>query len=108
MSLTDPITEGLAAFRNSPPPKIGRVESVDEAAKAARDFEAFFLSQVISTMFAGIKSDGYFGGGPGENIFRSLMFREYGKIIARAGGVGIADAVQREILRQQDIEEPKQ
>jgi len=31
-----------------------------------------------------------------------MMVQEYGKAIARSGGVGIADAVQREILRLQE------
>ena len=106
MTVANAIDQGLVAFRNGAPPKPGRVADAGEAAKVSQDFEAFFLTQMISSMFAGIKSDGYFGGGAGENIFRSLMFREYGKILARAGGIGIADAVQREILKQQDIEEP--
>jgi hypothetical protein len=30
------------------------------------------------------------------------MIQEYGKIAARTGGMGIADQVQREILRMQE------
>ena len=53
-------------------------------------------------MFAGIKTDALFGGGPAEDIYRSLLVEEYGKAISRAGGIGIADQVQREILALQE------
>lgn len=85
-------------------PRIGKVKTVDEARKAAQDFEAFFLSQMTGYMFAGIRSDGPFGGGQAETIYRSLLNNEYGKAISRAGGIGIADVVQREILKLQEID----
>ena len=75
-----------------------------QAAKtAAEDFEAVFISQMLETMFQGIKTDGPFGGGQGENVFRSLMIKEYGQQISKAGGIGIADNVYREILKLQEI-----
>ena len=72
------------------------------ARRAAEDFEAVFLSQMLAPMFAGIKTDALFGGGPAEDIYRSLLVEEYGKAISRAGGIGIADQVQREILALQE------
>jgi peptidoglycan hydrolase FlgJ len=50
--------------------------------------------------------DGYFGGGPGEDIYRSMLVEQYGKSLARAGGIGMSDAVQREILRLQEAAQP--
>ncbi len=49
-------------------------------------------------MFEGIKTDGPFGGGYGESMFRSLMIEHYSKTIADQGGFGLADQVKREIL----------
>ena len=72
------------------------------ALKTAQDFEAFFLSQTFENMFARIKGDAMFGGGPAETVYRSLLLQEYSKVAAHNGGVGIADAVQREILRAQE------
>jgi len=72
--------------------------------KAAEDVEAFFISMVFETMFSGIKTDGEFGGGQGEKVFRSMMIQEYGKATAKAGGFGIADAVQREMLQLQEAQ----
>jgi Rod binding domain-containing protein len=75
-----------------------------DAQKAAQDFEAFFLAQAMDSMFAGIESDKLFGAGNGENVYRSLLTQEYAKVAAKSGGVGIADAVQREILRIQEAQ----
>lgn len=71
--------------------------------EAAVEFEAVFLSEMLSPIFENLDTDGLFGGGSGEEMYRSLLVREYGRAMARAGGVGIADAVQREILRLQEM-----
>ena len=72
--------------------------------KTAEDFEAFFLAQAMDSMFAGINSDKLFGAGSSENVYRSLLSQEYAKVAAKSGSVGIADAVQREILRLQEAQ----
>jgi Rod binding domain-containing protein len=72
------------------------------ARKAAQDFEAVFVSQMFQQMFAGIKADGLFGGGHGEDMFRSLLLDEYGKQVAKHGGLGISDAVMRTLISQQE------
>ncbi len=79
-------------------------QSIDEtrARRTAEEFEALFLTHMLAPMFENLESDSLFGGGPGAGIYRSMMVREYGKAMARAGGLGIADAVQREILKLQE------
>ena len=72
------------------------------AKKTAQEFEGVFLSQFLSQMFDGISADGPCGGGQGEMMFRSLMIDEYGKQIAAQGGIGLADAVTRELLKTQE------
>ena len=72
------------------------------ARQTAEQFEAMFLSQFLGQMFEGIRTDGPFGGGAGESVFRDLLNQEYAKTVARAGGVGIADQVYREILKAQE------
>jgi Rod binding domain-containing protein len=75
----------------------------EQVRRAAEEFEAVFISQMLAPMFEGLETDELFGGGPGEDIYRSILVEEYGKAIARSGGIGIADAVQREILRLQEV-----
>jgi Rod binding domain-containing protein len=74
----------------------------DPARKAAVEFEAVLLTQIIDEMFAGLDADGPFGGGMGEKMFRGLMNEKIAGSIARQGGVGIADAVYKELLQMQE------
>lgn len=76
----------------------------DQTQRVAEEFEALFLSQMLQPMFEGLQTEAPFGGGTSEQIYRTLMVQEYGKAIAASGGVGIAAAVQREILKLQEIE----
>ncbi len=71
--------------------------------QAAQEYEAVFLSQMFGHMFEGLKTDGPFGGGHAEKIYRSLLVDEYGKTMARAGGIGIGDAVLRQMLLNQEM-----
>lgn len=83
-------------------PKISKSADIEKVRKTAQDFEAVFLSQMMKPMFEGIKADDTFGGGQAEDMYRSLMVEEYGKSIAKSGGIGIADSVMREMLRMQE------
>lgn len=69
--------------------------------KAAEDFEAVFLAQMLQHMFKGVDPDPMTDG-PGEDIYQSMMIDEYGKILARSGGIGVADHVKREMLKLQE------
>ena len=72
------------------------------AQKAAKDFEGAFLSQMLSQMFSGLSTDEEFGGGAGEDMFRSLMIDEYGKKLEAHGGIGLADSVLKELVKTQE------
>ena len=74
-----------------------------KAKDAAQKFESQFLSQMLGQMFKGIDTDGPFGGGFGEEMFRSLMTDAMAKNMTKAGGIGLADTVQREILKMQGL-----
>ncbi len=76
--------------------------NVAAATKAAKEFESVFISQFLGSMFSGISTDGPFGGGEGEEMFRSLMLDEYGKAIEQRGGFGLAAPVTKELLKQQE------
>jgi len=83
-------------------PNVNNAYSVDKARKVAQDFEAFFLGQMMQPMFANVEAAEPFSGGNAEEMWRTLQVDEYGKAIAKSGGIGIADAVFREILRMQE------
>jgi len=71
--------------------------------EAAEEFEAVFLGRMLAPMFEGLSTDGPFGGGHAETVYRAMMVDEMGKSIARSGGIGIADAVYQELLRLQEV-----
>ena len=73
----------------------------NKADEAAKEFEAVFISQMLTHMFAGIETDGMFGGGHAEDIYRGMMVEEYGKIIAQSGGIGMADALKAQLIEAQ-------
>ena len=73
-----------------------------EAGKAAQDFEAVFLSQMLAPMWAGVGENNYMGGGSAEDTYHSMLVNEYGKLLSKTGGLGIADAVKREMLKMQE------
>jgi Rod binding domain-containing protein len=77
----------------------------DATRAAAQEFEAFFLAQVLDQMFAGIRSsDGPFGGGSTEGVYRQMLNAEFAKHLSQSGGIGVADSVYREMLRLQEVE----
>lgn len=76
-----------------------------DPAKAAADFETFFLSQVIATLQSGESLQSAFGGGPGEDAFKSFLNDAYAQAIQRAGGVGLADRLKAEIIALQAQQE---
>jgi Rod binding domain-containing protein len=82
-------------------PAASPIDRKSRAYKAAQEFEAVFLSQMVQEMNIGLKSDGVFGGGFAEETYRSLMYQEVGRQMAQTGGVGIADAVYQEIIKLQ-------
>ncbi len=71
--------------------------------EAAAEFEAVFLSQMLTHMFKGIEPDPLFGGGKGEEIYQSFMVDEYAKILTEAGGIGVPDHVAKELLKLQEV-----
>ena len=75
---------------------------VQAKAKAtAQDFEAVFLSSMFQQMYTGIKGEGPFGGSQGVGVWRSFLTDQYGKSIAKAGGIGLAKDVYRTLLQHQ-------
>ena len=79
------------------------INNNEEVKKVADDFEAVFLTQMIQHMFSGIETNELFGGGHGEDTFKTLLFDEYGKTMSKAGGIGVSEHVQRELLAMQEV-----
>ncbi|AZS20558.1 MULTISPECIES: rod-binding protein [unclassified Caulobacter] len=74
-------------------------------AETAKTFEASFLSVMTQQMFEGVKTSAPFGGGNGEEMFKSVLTDAISKEITKAGGVGLASTIQREMLKLQGLKE---
>ena len=97
-ALSSPAIDGLE-LRTLPRAASG---GADRARKTGVEFEEMFLAQMLQPMFDALPSDGMFGGGAGERLFRSFQVNEYAKAMTRTGGIGIADAVARHIISMQE------
>jgi flagellar protein FlgJ len=71
--------------------------------KTAAKFESSFLSIMLQQMFEGTETAAPFGGGPGENMFKSFMTEAMANKMTKAGGVGVAPAIEREMLKLQGL-----
>lgn len=79
-----------------------KTTNADVARETAQEFESVFIAQMLEPMFQGLETDGPFGGGPSEAMFRSMQNEQIAGEIARSGGIGIADAIYRQILELQE------
>jgi Rod binding protein len=100
--MSDLATQGMTAIQSAQINTPSATGSAAQIKSKAQEFEGVFVAQMLGQMFEGISTDGPFGGGQGEQMFRSLMMDEYGKQIAKQGGIGIADSVSRELLKHQE------
>src|SRR3954453_3678034 len=71
-------------------------------AKAAQDFEAMAIGELLQPMFDTVDTaHSLFGGGNAEAAWRPMMVQEIAKQIAAHGGLGLARPVYAEMLRMQ-------
>jgi len=80
-----------------------KAKTIAQAREVAQEFEAVFIGQMLQPLFKNLGAEKPFGGGSSEAMWRSMQVDEYGKAISKAGGIGIADAVFKEILKMQEI-----
>jgi Rod binding domain-containing protein len=96
-SLTRSTIAGPAAHEAA-----GRAQATLEMRRAAEEFEGVFLAQILRGLTEGLTGPGPLGAGK-DDPFASMLQDEYAKLISRSGGIGVADAVLREMLRMQEV-----
>lgn len=84
-------------------PTLPGAGSHDDIRRVAEDFEATFLAQMLQPMFAGLQTDGPFGGGHAEATWRGFLVDAMARQVSQGGGIGLADQVQRELLALQTV-----
>lgn len=95
-------SQDLSALTQKEAPQVKSGAVDEKTRKAVQDFEAFFISQMFEHMYDTVPVNETFGGGNAEKIYRSMMIDEYGKMMAKAGGIGITDQIMGQLLAQQE------
>lgn len=96
------LAPGLKSALTPPSKDAIRASISAKAHSAAEDFEAVFLNTMFSQMFTGFDAKGEFGKNSSSSVWRSFQIDQYAKSFAKAGGIGIADAVYPTLLAQQE------
>jgi flagellar protein FlgJ len=84
-------------------PGPGKPANLERLRGVAQEFEAVFLAQVLAQINQGL------GSGPDtretvdQGMFHDMFNDELAKLISRSGGVGVADAVLKEMLKVQEV-----
>ena len=75
--------------------------------QTASDFEAVFIGQMLESSFEGVSSNPLSEegekGGFADDTYRSMMLQEFGKLMARSGGIGLAQHIKQSMLAMQEV-----
>lgn len=83
-------------------PTQARVIQQDRSpAAVARQFEGVFAGQITKIMMETVEQDEQFSGGHDEEMFSGILAEQIGNSIASGKGLGIASAVEAQIIRLQ-------
>ena len=91
-----------------PDPAVLATPQGQKAWKAAKDFEAMALGELLQPMFDSAKlggeglDKGPFGGGAGEAAWRPMLTQAIAKQMAAHGGLGLAMPIFTQMLRLQE------
>ena len=95
----------IAALAAQGTPNAAEMAKRADIQRTSKEFEATFLSSMMQNMFSGLTTSAPFGGGPGEDMWKSFMSDAMAKQMSKAGGVGLASSVAREMLKLQGLSE---
>ena len=95
-------TARLAGHASTLSARVSRGADPAASWKTAQDFEAMYLGQMLQPMFEELTAEAPFGGGLAEEFWRSFEVEEFSKGVTRAGGVGIATSVYRQLMARQE------
>jgi peptidoglycan hydrolase FlgJ len=74
----------------------------ERAREQATELEGVFLNTLMKEMFASLGTDEkVMGGGFAEETWRGMQAEQFADAMARAGGIGLADAIVADLLALQ-------
>lgn len=78
-----------------------------ELKKAAQEFEAIFIAQMLKVMRETIEESGLTEGGFGKSIYTELFDQEIAINLSKRGALGIADLLEKRLTAVADIRDKK-
>ncbi|HTP66848.1 MAG TPA: rod-binding protein [Geobacteraceae bacterium] len=69
--------------------------------KVAVEFQSLFVEMMLKSMRETVSQDKLTGGGHGEEVYGSLLDREYAMAVSRRGGLGLAEMIERQLLARE-------
>jgi flagellar protein FlgJ len=106
MATISPMTPQIDATAGPAATSVAELARRGQIHQTAQKFEASFLTSMLQTMFKSVTTAPPFGGGAGEDMWKSFLAEAMAKDMARRGGVGVASSVEREMLKMQGMNDP--
>ena len=72
-------------------------DSAEKAAKAAIDFEAMLIKQMLNSMTKSLDGEGFFGSQAGSAFYQDMFFNQVSQSMARNQSFGLAESILRQI-----------
>lgn len=69
-----------------------------EIKKAAQMMEGFFIQMLLKEMDKTVNRSGFLDGGFAEEIFRGMLQEKMGDEMAKAGGLGLGQMIEKQML----------
>lgn len=88
---------GKVAVNNQLPLSDSKPHRPDDMKRATKEFEAFFLTQMLKVMRESVPKDGLLSGGRGGEIYTSMLDDALSKEMASRGGIGIGQLMLNQL-----------
>jgi len=72
-----------------------------EIRKVAVEFQSLFVEMMLKSMRETVNKEKLTGGGHGEEVYGSLLDREYATAISRRGNIGLAEMIEQQMIAQE-------
>ena len=72
-------------------------DSGEKAAKAAVDFEAMLIKQMLSEMTKGLEGEGFFGTQAGNDFYQDMFLQQISLNMATRQSFGIAESILKQV-----------
>lgn len=102
------VTEDFAAKMEKAAASIQDDKEKAKLKEVCKDMEAVYLNLMLSKMRATVPKSKLMGDSSQEELFRSLLDSEMTKNLAKAGGIGLADMLYRQLTIEAETKNKSQ